>query len=310
MSSTAAQWVQIQYKKLKNINFSLCNVSQDGWHVHSCVELGVVLSGQVQVTAGKDTYVATAGSLMLFNAYEVHNLVPMPQAEILYLQVAPGFGKEYFSQVASLEFDTNMAAWDPQLRQRLVSLILDGARAFFGQPPAFGAECIGHVAQIMTLVLRGVPYRIHDDMDLMGKKKRIGRQQRIAAYVEQHYKQKLTLTQLAQSEGITTAYMSRIFAELFGTSFQDYLSLLRLRRAMPQLKNPAIYLVDICMECGFSDTRYLNAVCQKEYGCSATQLRKRMQQPDWQDPHDRPVAQEEIYDDAKSLRIVESFMCK
>jgi len=141
----------------------------------------------------------------------------------------------------------------------------------------------------------------------MIKKKKIGRQQRIASFVEQHYREKLTLSQLAQSESITTAYMSRIFAELFHTSFQEYLSRLRLQKAIPMLKNTSIYLVDICMECGFSDTRYLNAICQKEYGCTATQLREQMQDPDWVDPKQVPHLREEQYDNATSLQLLQEF---
>jgi preprotein translocase subunit SecA len=142
------------------------------------------------------------------------------------------------------------------------------------------------------------------------KKKKIGRKQRIASFVEQHYREKLSLTQLAQEEGITAAYMSRIFAELFSDSFQEYLSKMRLQKAINLLKQSNIYLVDICMECGFSDTRYLNAICQKEYGCSAMALREKMQNPEWQDPHQEPEAAELTLDDAESLRILKIYIEK
>jgi len=61
------------------------------------------------------------------------------------------------------------------------------------------------------------------------------------------------------------------------------------------------------MECGFSDTRYLNAICQKEYGCTATQLREQMQDPDWVDPKQVPHLREEQYDNATSLQLLQEF---
>ena len=168
-------------------------------------------------------------------------------------------------------------------------------------------ECTSLIFSAMTLLVRNVPYSINSDTEHVAKKKRFSRKQRIAAFVEQHYKDKLTLTQLAQSEGITTAYMSRIFGELFTDSFQEYVSKLRMRKALPMLKKPSIFLVDICMECGFSDTRYLNAVCVKEYGCSAAQLREQMQDPSWIDPKQNMYTVQEECNAETSLRLLEQF---
>ena len=307
MSTSPAQWVQINYQKLKNIHISLCHITRGEKHVHSCLELGIVISGSAKVTAGKCSYVAAPGDLVLFNAYEEHKLEPQPHLQMLYMQFAPGFGKAYFAQVSSLEFENDPSLLDPQAGDKIRNAILATADSFYREPAAYGMECAGHAAQILTTLLRFVPYQVNSDTEHMGKKKRVGRQRRIAAFVEDRYREKLTLTQLAESEGITTAYMSRIFAELFGMPFQDYVSRLRLKKAIPLFKKETVYLVDICMECGFSDTRYLNAVCQKEYGCTAAQLRQKMLDPTWQDPHEQNLPADEIYDDETSLQLLKHF---
>ena len=41
------------------------------------------------------------------------------------------------------------------------------------------------------------------------------------------------------------------------------------------MKDPGLYMVDICMECGFSSTRYLNQMFIKEFGCTALEYRDR-----------------------------------
>ena len=306
MSVSTAQWTQVHYQKLKNMNFAIYDTGSTVRHIHSCMELGVVLSGQVKVSVSDTIYTAQAGKVLLFNSYEEHILEPLPQVQILFLQLAPDFGKVYFAKVSRLEFDAHPL--DEEIAQQIKPLILAAAETFFQEPEAFGMECASLVTRAMTILLRNVPYRTSSDAEHMGKKKRVGRQQRIAAFVEEHIREKLTLAQLAKSEGITTAYMSRIFAELFETSFQDYLSHLRLQSAIPLLKKSDVYMVDICMECGFSDTRYLNAVCQKEYGCTAAELRRKMQDPNWQDPHDKPLVEDAIYDDAVSLQILQDFL--
>ena len=271
MTASTAELVQVRYQKLKNIHFEVMPITQRQHHVHSCPEIGIVLSGMVTYDVNGRGQRVEAGGLLLSNAYDVHSISAEEPATVLFLHIAPGFGKDYFARMVNVEFDCNLSHLSIPAREKIVQPILEAARVYFQEPEAFGMECAGWVSHGITQLLRNVSHRLTTDAEYMVKKKKIGRKQRIASFVEQHYREKLTLTQLAQEEGITTAYMSRIFAELFDKSFQEYLSELRLHKALSLLKDPNAYLVDICMECGFSDTRYLNAICQKEYGCTAAQ---------------------------------------
>ena len=306
MTASSAELVQVRYQKLKNIHFSVSRLVHEQVHVHSSVELVLVLEGAIRATTGTHTYHCTTGDLLLFNSYETHRLTPQPEAKVLCLHLAPSFGKAYFARVVSIEFDYAPGCLSGELKDSLVSTILEAALVYYREPEIFGMECASLVSTAVTAILRNVPYKLNTDAEQMVKKKKISRKQRIASFVEQHYREKLTLSQLAQAEGITTAYMSRIFGELFTSSFQEYVSKLRLQKALPMLKKSSIYLVDICMECGFSDTRYLNAVCMKEYGCSAMELREKMQDPQWKDPYEPVPLDQEPLPQEESLRLLEA----
>ena len=308
MSECSAELVQVRYEKLKSINFTVSKLTHEFVHVHSSVEFGLVLDGALQVTTENRNYRVSAGDLILFNAYEIHHLVPEGEPTVLFLHFAPNFGKAHFVRFVRLEFDYDPKRLEAATRSTLAELMLRGADVFFREPEVFGMECIGLSCEIATVLLRNVPYIVNTDLEHMAKKKKIGRKQRIAGFLEQHYRDKLSLSQLALAEGLTTAYMSRIFGELFCTSFQEYVSHLRLQKALPMLRKTDFYLVDICMECGFSDTRYLNAVCQKEYGCSATQLREKMQDPDWQDPYEILPENEVFLNDADALAALQTYI--
>ena len=307
MTESSAELVQVRYEKLKSINCAVARITKEFVHVHSSVEIGLVLNGALQVTTASRKYRVAAGELLLFNAYEVHHMVPEGEPRVLFLHLAPNFGKAHFVRFVRLEFDYAPKKLPEVVRLTVAEQLIKAAQVFFREPDAYGMECVGYVCMASTALLRSLPYTINSDPEHVAKKKRIGRKQRIASFVEQHFRDKLSLTQLAQAEGITTAYMSRIFGELFSTSFQEYVSHLRLQKALPMLKKSDVYLVDICMECGFSDTRYLNAVCQKEYGCSATQLRERMQDPGWKDPFEVLPEYEELLDDPAALAALDNF---
>lgn len=313
MSLSTAELVHVRYQKLKNIDFSVTCIREGHYHEHSSLEVGIVLRGTVTQQCNDRVRTVTPGGLLLFNAYDSHILSSDQGALVLLLQLAPGFGKEYFAGIANVEFDSSALDQLPrQVSETIRNCLLSAAEAFFGEPKVFGMECAGWVTHMVTAMLRHIPYAISTDAEFMAKKKKIGRHQRIASFMEQHYRERLTLTHLAKAENLTTAYVSRIFGELFNMPFQEYLSELRLRKAMPLLLNPNMYLVDVCMECGFSDTRYLNAVCQKKYGCSAVQLRDRLIRGEVKLAAEGNMADKSLpYTDEEALRALHSYIdCK
>ena len=308
MTAAKAELVHVRYRKLKNLNFSVMELQNSAMHEHSSLEIGMVLEGTVDLLCGSRTRQVAAGQLLLFNPYESHLLTTTDSAKVLLMQVAPGFGKAYFARIASVEFDnTALETLSADTTHVLCSYLLSAAEAFFGEPKIYGLECAAWSAHLVTEMLRKIHYRLSTDGEILSKKKKLGRYQRIANFMEQHYREKVTLAQLAKAEGISSTYMSRIFAELFHKPFQEYLSEFRLTKALPLLKNPSVYLVDVCMECGFSDTRYLNAVCQKRYGCTAVQLREKVTQGEAVLDEDKALAHMSRYSDAEALAIIRSF---
>ena len=308
MQMTGAQLVQVPFTKMKNIHFSVQTISATQLHAHTGMELGLVLSGNLEVHSGSHTKTLGKQDLLLLNGYQPHNMCSADGATVLFLQISSGFGKEFLGKRSNVEFDESALSHLPesvakQLRQHLIV----GARAYFDDGTDKLMVCAASVALLLAEMIRSVPHQFQSDSELLAKNKRFGRAQRIAEFMDRYYKDKLTLAQMAQAEGITTTYMSRIFSELFHTSFQDYLSNYRLQKALPLLRESDMYLVDICMECGFSDTRYLNAVCQREFGCTATQLREKMRSGDWTDSSEPQPVGKEILNKERSIAALNEF---
>ncbi|MBQ3107168.1 MAG: helix-turn-helix transcriptional regulator, partial [Firmicutes bacterium] len=153
-------------------------------------------------------------------------------------------------------------------------------RAFLSEKPGFQFTCVGYVSLMLAQLLETVPYVLIDDQEYAARKRKTARIRRITDYIDQHYKEKIMLPDLAKMEGITTTYLSHFFHDTFHMTFQEYLNRLRLEKALILMKDPSLYLVDICMECGFSDNKYLNQMFMKKFGCSASEYRKKRIEPD------------------------------
>ena len=123
----------------------------------------------------------------------------------------------------------------------------------------------------VAAILSGIMDGEHSEKELQKN-----RMQRLISYIDENYRQKITLSTLAAMEGITTTYLSHFFKKAFGVSFQTYLSTQRLEKALILMRDKSISMVDICMNCGFSDSRYLEAACKSFLGCTISEYRRRL----------------------------------
>lgn len=59
-------------------------------------------------------------------------------------------------------------------------------------------------------------------------------------------------------------------------SFQEYVNALRFEHAVLLLKKTDMRIIDICLESGFSDTKYLNKRFLQTYQLTAKEFREKM----------------------------------
>ncbi len=86
----------------------------------------------------------------------------------------------------------------------------------------------------------------------------------------------VTLTALADKFNISPEHFSRIFKKETGLGFNEYLSLLRLKKAETMLKrDETVSISEIAFSCGFNDSNYFCEKFKKMYGTSPLKFRKK-----------------------------------
>lgn len=83
-------------------------------------------------------------------------------------------------------------------------------------------------------------------------------------YIEEHFKEKLTLEMVASKVFVNAKYFSHVFKKEMGVAFTDYIIQLRIQYACRLLETTNYQAYRISYECGFSDPSYFNRVfCAK-----------------------------------------------
>lgn len=93
-------------------------------------------------------------------------------------------------------------------------------------------------------------------------------------YIEQNYAQHLSLNQIADHVYLHPTYLSNVFKRQTGFSIVDYISEVRMRKAMELLRDPRNKIYWIVEQVGFSNQRYFSSVFRKVTGMSPMQYRQ------------------------------------
>lgn len=99
----------------------------------------------------------------------------------------------------------------------------------------------------------------------------------VRRYIDTHYRNSLSLEEVADYAGLSMYYVSKLFKERFGVSFTRYLTELRLAEAKRMLRESHSSLKEIALEIGYRDPNYFSRVFKKEIGISPTAYRDQAQ---------------------------------
>lgn len=79
-------------------------------------------------------------------------------------------------------------------------------------------------------------------------------------YINEHFKEKLTLEMVASKVFVNPKYFSHVFKKEMGIAFTDYVINLKIQYACKLLESTNCKAYRISLECGFSDPSYFNRV--------------------------------------------------
>lgn len=136
------------------------------------------------------------------------------------------------------------------------------------------------ILHIMSLVYE-VVYRLSQNRLVSKEKafpinsaKNLERLRRVMQYVEAHYSERLTQSFIVKKFHFTNEYFARFFKKNTVLTFIKYLNRYRAIMARDMLLSSDRNVMDIALDCGFSDARGLINVFRREYGMTPLQYRK------------------------------------
>lgn len=96
------------------------------------------------------------------------------------------------------------------------------------------------------------------------------------AYIEENYKQKLKLADVAEKTYVSQWHLSKLLNKQTGQNFSEILNNVRIEKAKELLKDPALRIGDVAEAVGFLDMAHFSRVFKKQAGISANEYRNKI----------------------------------
>lgn len=96
---------------------------------------------------------------------------------------------------------------------------------------------------------------------------------RAISYISKNYQTNITLNDVAKHVHLNPAYFSTIFKQSCGSSFKEYLNMVRIEESKRLLANTDYSVIDIAVATGFEDQSYFSKVFKKYTGLTPKQYR-------------------------------------
>lgn len=98
--------------------------------------------------------------------------------------------------------------------------------------------------------------------------------QRAISHIREHYRENISLEQLASRLELTPEYLSALFNREVGINFSTFLKRFRISQAKRLLKGTDQKIYEIAQQVGYNDPKYFNRVFKEEIGVSPGEYRQ------------------------------------
>lgn len=251
-------------------------------HLHDHYELYYLLSGERIYFIKDRSYRVMAGDLVFVDRNAVHKTLDSgwPDHDRVVLYISPGLFGDLSVPPELAETLLEPFRWEvPLLRlptaegeaiRRMVDEMVDE----MVRPQAGSGQLLRHRA--LELLLQACRSRHLGQVRPADTEPALHpKAQAIVQYLNRHYQSPVTLTGVAADFRISPYYLSRLFKQMTGFTFSDYVNLLRIKEAQRLLRESGDSVTDVALHAGFGNFSHFGKVFKRTVGMSPREYRRQ-----------------------------------
>ena len=249
-------------------------------HHHNALEIILCVENNYIVQTGDVTHHLRAGDILFIPPHVLHELRPEGAGTrfIFLMDLDPFRDLPDFSAYRMFMGDSLLLkpGTHPDLYPKIYAGLMEMENAYFTNQMLWEGTVYVRLLDILLTVGKHLLENQATQAHLSRTQYRedYGKLSKLIRWLEEHYADKVTQEQAADIAGFSRFYFSRLFRQVTGCTFPDYLSQLRISEAQALLSTDCP-ITDIAFQTGFSNVSSFNRCFKKYTNCSPSEYRSR-----------------------------------
>ena len=236
-------------------------------HAHNYTELFYIVGGAGQFQINGASFPVQAHQLVVVNPNILHTEVSYAAQPMEYIVL----GVEGLELTNSNSDEARYCIYSFPESNTVLTCMRNILQEMQGQKPEHLTVCLAYTDIIMVQLIRNAGVSVTQAPSRFPKNRQCTS---VRQYIEQHYKENLTLDLLAEKVSINKYYMAHAFKQEYGVSPISYLISCRIREGKRLLAETDLSLSQITGILGFSSSSYFSQTFRNAEGLSPTEYRK------------------------------------
>ena len=243
-------------------------------HWHSSLELLMVLEGNITITVDGETWQLKDEDVILINSNSIHEIHSETGAVMIAVQIKLSLFNQFQTDLASIVFDCNSATTPDfkrytNIRFAIASLIRTNSYHSDGTDYMNYSLSYYLVSQLLE------NFKSNASETLQKQQKYMERLTRIINFINEHYAENFSLSDLAAMENLSVPYLSQFFDKYMGVKFTQYYTGIKLEHAVSDLISTKDSIETIAMRNGFTESHAFIRAFKKQYQMLPSAFRKQ-----------------------------------
>lgn len=235
---------------------------EDSFHWHEFCEITLINEGEGSYFVNGHSYTVDCNDLIIFNNTEPHgwnvSSHHLDLTVILFsLDFLPSLNDDYLTPFISRgsNFKNKIGKNEKNTNDIIIS-IEEICREYKLREQGYKTMIVASMIRLLTFLERH--YQNEDSGSNLNekftdKKKSMKRIEEALQYIQNHYTEKVSLNQVASSACMSESYFSSYFKKVTGLGFMDYVTDLRIQKALDLMASTDMTRLEIALECGFNN---------------------------------------------------------
>lgn len=236
-------------------------------HTHSYAELFYVVGGKGHIQIDQDLYPVSARQLVIINPNVMHTEKSLNASPLEYVVL----GIEGLELALSESRESQFKILEHHDVDNIYTCIRNILEETHSGLPGSETICQAYMEILVTRLMRSTDFALNrDPMPSSNNQCAVVRR-----YIDAHFKDSLTLDQLAEIANVNKFYLAHSFKEEFGVSPITYQLNCRIEESCYLLQRTDMSLAEIARVLGFSSSSYFSQIFRKHMNTTPTEYRKK-----------------------------------